>query len=166
MRVLIVSDSHSKGKLLKQIVNHVAADHVIHCGDFCTNGQELPKVSLTVVKGNCDWENVPEEQMWSGGGLRFFVTHGHKYRVKSTPLPIRYRAEELGAQIACFGHSHYPFCEKVGAVLLINPGSITFPRGFPYPTYACLDLVGREVKVTYYKTNGQKISERGGTFPL
>lgn len=166
MKVLIVSDSHGKGKLLTQIVKRVSADHVIHCGDFCTDKKELPNVSLTVVRGNCDWERVPEEQTWEIRGLRFFVTHGHKYRVKTTPLPIRFRAEEVGAKIACFGHSHFPFCEQAGGVLLINPGSISYPRGFAYPTYACLELLGKKVRVTYYKTDGQKIGERGGTFPL
>ncbi|MBA4496276.1 metallophosphoesterase family protein [Paenactinomyces guangxiensis] len=166
MKVLIVSDSHGKGKLLQQIVKRVSVDHVIHCGDFCTDRKELPKVSLTVVRGNCDWERVPEEQIWERGGLRFFVTHGHKHRVKTTPLPIRYRAEELGAKVACFGHSHFPFCEQVGNVLLINPGSISYPRGFNYPTYACLELVEGKISVTYYKTDGQKILERGGTFSI
>jgi putative phosphoesterase len=100
------------------------------------------------------------------GGLRIFVTHGHRYRVKFTPLPVKYRAEETGASICCFGHSHVPFCEKVGDVLLINPGSIAQPRGFLHPTYAVLEKVEGGVRVTYYKTDGTKIAERGGFFPL
>jgi putative phosphoesterase len=161
MKVLIISDSHGKTNLLSQVVKRVKADHVIHCGDFCTDEKELPSCSLTVVRGNCDWEPVPEEQVWEKEGLRFFVTHGHRYRVKTTLLPIRYRAEELGAQIACFGHSHFPFCEKAENVLLINPGSIIYPRGFLYPTYAVLEAKGNQLKVTYYKTDGTPIKERG-----
>jgi putative phosphoesterase len=161
VKVLIVSDSHGKGKLLNQIVKRVAADHVIHCGDFCTDEKELPACSLTVVRGNCDWERVPMEQIWKRDGLTFFVTHGHRYQVKTTPLPIRYRAEEEGAQIACFGHSHYPFCEKAGGVLLINPGRIHIPRGFPFPTYAVLTKEKDHLTVTYYKTDGTPIRQRG-----
>jgi putative phosphoesterase len=164
MKVLVVSDSHGNGKLLKQIVDQVKADHVIHCGDFCTNRAELPKISMTVVRGNCDWEKVAEEKIWEKGKWRILVTHGHKHRVKTTPLLMKYRAEEVGAQIACFGHSHFPFCEQVGGVLLINPGSISQPRGFAYPTYACLTLKQDQVMVTYHKTDGQKIKERGGVF--
>lgn len=164
MKVLIMSDSHGKGALVKQVVERVVADHVIHCGDFCTDESELPAVPRTVVKGNCDWEPVPEEQVWVGEGLRFWVTHGHQLRVKSSPLPIRYRAEEVGAQIACFGHSHYPFCEKVGDILLINPGSLSVPRGFPYATYVCAEIHPTALHITYYKVDGTPIQERGGQF--
>jgi uncharacterized protein len=161
MRVLIISDSHGEAKLLSEIVKRVKADHVIHCGDFCTDEAELPKVPLTVVRGNCDWAQVPQEQIWEGQGVRFFITHGHKYQVKTTPLPMRYRTEEVGAQIGCFGHSHFPFCEKVGDVLLINPGSISYPRGFPHATYAVLEKTDKKLAVTYYKTDGTLITARG-----
>jgi putative phosphoesterase len=164
MKVLLVSDSHGKGNLLNQIIERVSPDHVIHCGDFCTDRDELPSVSLTVVKGNCDWEDVPEEEIWEGAGLRFYITHGDKWRVKSTPLPVKYRGEEMGAQVVCFGHSHHPFCEKIGDILLINPGSISYPRGFAYPTFACLEIVNKQVKVTYHQIDGKEIHERGGIF--
>jgi uncharacterized protein len=164
MKVLVVSDSHGEAPLLHEIVRQVAADHVIHCGDFCTKAKELPAVSLTVVKGNCDFAQAPQEQMWKTGKLRFYVVHGHQLRVKSTMLPIRRRAEEVGAQIACFGHSHFPVCQQVENVLLINPGSISSPRQFPYPTYACIEIWHDRVRVTYYKTAGQMIDERGGSF--
>lgn len=161
MRILILSDSHGNTKLLNQIVEQVKADHVIHCGDFCTSEAKLPDVPMTVVRGNCDWEQVQDEAVFEDGGLRIFVTHGHRYDVKSTPLSLRYRTEEMGAQIGCFGHSHFPFCEKVGEVLLINPGSISYPRGFPFATYAILEKSTDKLTVTYYKTNGTPITERG-----
>jgi putative phosphoesterase len=113
------------------------------------------------VKGNCDWEDVPEEIIWEGGGLKFLVTHGHRYRVKFSPLPLRFRAEEAGADIVCFGHSHFPFCEKVGSVLMINPGSISSPRGYLHPTYAVLHLSDTSLKVTYYKTDGTIVDDLG-----
>jgi uncharacterized protein len=164
MKVLVVSDSHGEAQLLHAIIRRVAADHVIHCGDFCTKREELPDVSLTVVKGNCDFAQAPKEQIWKTGKLRFYVVHGHQLRVKSTLLPLRGRAEEVGAQIVCFGHSHFPVCQQVKNVLLLNPGSIASPRQFPYPTYACIEIWQHRVHVTYYKTEGEKVDERGGSF--
>ncbi|MFC4078430.1 metallophosphoesterase family protein [Salinithrix halophila] len=165
MRILIISDSHGEARLLREIVDRVNADHVIHCGDFTTDRNELPNVPMTVVRGNCDWEEVPEEDLWQVGQARFFVTHGHRYQVKSTLLPMRYRAEEAGAQIACFGHSHFPVCEQDGPILLINPGSISSPRGYPVPTYAVLET-GEEnrAEVAFYTTQGTPVHDRGGTF--
>lgn len=166
MKILIVSDSHGKKELLHQIVEQVQADHVIHCGDFCTSVKELPDVPITVVRGNCDFEQVPKEQIFIVEDVRILVTHGHTLQVKRTPLPLRYRAEEAGAAIACFGHSHYPFCERVGNILLINPGSISLPRGVTFPSYAILKIKGQNAKVTYYKTNGEVIKDWGGSFSL
>ncbi|PTM58223.1 metallophosphoesterase family protein [Desmospora activa] len=167
MRILIVSDSHGEEALLNRIVKREEADHVIHCGDFCTDQSRLPAVSLTVVRGNCDWEPVPEEQQWDGGAWRFFVVHGHRHHVNSSLLSLRYRAEKVGATIACFGHSHYPLCEQSGNILLINPGSITQPRGFAVPTYTVLEDVDESrVSIRYFTPSGEVVTERGGTFSL
>ncbi|WP_124727054.1 metallophosphoesterase family protein [Staphylospora marina] len=154
MRVLIVSDSHGREELLRQIVRREQADHVIHCGDFCTDRERLPDVPMTVVRGNCDWEPVPEEQLWEADGLRILVVHGHRHGVKRSPLPLRFRALEVGANVACFGHSHVPFCEKDGEVLLINPGSISLPRIVKEPTYAVLQWSDISLKVTYHTPDG------------
>jgi uncharacterized protein len=167
MKILVVSDSHGKGNLLNHIVEQVKPDHMIHCGDFCTDLDELPKISMTLVRGNCDWEDVPEEQVWEKDGIRFFVTHGHNYRVNSSPLALRYRGEEAGADIVCFGHTHYPFCEQDGPVILINPGSIAQPRGFAFPTYAVVQMEGKDkIRVRYYQVDGTAVPERGGLFSL
>ncbi|MBA4602648.1 metallophosphoesterase [Thermoactinomyces mirandus] len=160
MKVLVISDSHGRTKLLNEIVERVRPDHVIHCGDFCTSRQNLPSGSLTVVRGNCDWETVPEEQIFETGSLRFFVTHGHRHQVKYSLLPIRYRAQETGADIACFGHTHLPICEKDEGILLINPGSISYPRGFKYRTYAVLEKKENQpLKVSFYKVDGSPVPE-------
>jgi putative phosphoesterase len=165
LRILIVSDSHGEAHLLHRIVEREQADHVIHCGDFCTDREQLPQVSLTVVRGNCDWEPVSEEEVWEGDNWRFFVVHGHRHQVKTSLLPVRYRAEEQGAIIACFGHSHYPLCERSGNVLLINPGSIVQPRGFPFPTYAVLKVESKnQARVSYFTSDGRALVEPGGIF--
>ncbi|SDW24238.1 hypothetical protein SAMN05444487_10242 [Marininema mesophilum] len=167
MRILIISDSHGEGDLLHEICARVDADHVIHCGDFTTDRSELPTVPLTVVQGNCDWEEVPVDALWNAEEIRFYVTHGHRHQVNSSLLPIRYRAEEVGAQVACFGHSHFPVCEQDGEVLLLNPGSITSPRGYRIPTYAVLEPLGDGwVEVSFYDPLGRSVTDRGGRYCL
>jgi uncharacterized protein len=166
MKILVISDSHGKAKLLKQIITKVSADYVIHCGDFCTQEKELPRIPLTVVKGNCDFADILKEKIQIINGYRFLITHGHQYQVKTGLLSLKYRAQEVKANIVCFGHSHYPFCQQVDNILFINPGSITTPRSFPYPTYACLKIMEGQINVSYYKIDGHKISERGGSFRI
>ena len=54
---------------------------------------------------------------------------------------IRYRAQEVGAKIACFGHTHHAAAEWKDGILLLNPGALCDGR------YAILQTgEGGEVK--------------------
>lgn len=167
MRILIVSDNHGEEKVLSSVIRREVAEHVIHCGDFCTDADALPnRERMTVVRGNCDFAAVKEEEIWEGGGYRFFVTHGHRYGIKSSLTSLLYRAEEVAADIVCFGHSHTPYCSEHGGCLFVNPGSVVQPRGYTVPTYAVLET-GDEggVDITYY-TPGGELVPLGGTYSL
>ena len=61
------------------------------------------------------------------GDRTLFITHGHRHSVKSNLMVLSYRAKEVGADIACFGHSHQLGAEMVNGTLFINPGSIRLP---------------------------------------
>ena len=39
-------------------------------------------------------------------GIKIFFTHGHKWGVKYSTDRLFYKAKEIGAQIALFGHTH------------------------------------------------------------
>lgn len=45
------------------------------------------------------------------------------------PLRVVLRARELGCGAALFGHTHIPFLDEGGDVILLNPGSPSQPRG-------------------------------------
>jgi putative phosphoesterase len=167
VRVLVTSDSHGQAKLLHQIVEQEQADYVIHCGDFCTGKEELPAGNLSVVRGNCDFEEVANEQEVTLAGFHFFVTHGHRHQVKTSLLPLSLIARERGKDIVCFGHSHYPLCEQEDKKLFINPGSIISPRGYAVPTYAVMDLhENRQIDVHFYQPNGSIVRGLGGSYRL
>ena len=116
----------------KELTAHSAGgplDALIHCGDGgsdakCLAGNILQTV---IVRGNCDgWGCDYEDDMLVNiGGVNIFVTHGHRYGVKSGLDTLASAAAAKGAQVACFGHTHKPFCEYRDGVLLINPGTCT-----------------------------------------
>ncbi|WP_028778934.1 metallophosphoesterase family protein [Shimazuella kribbensis] len=167
MKVLVTSDSHGKASLLAKIVEQEKADYVIHCGDFCTEKKQLPSVAMTVVRGNCDFEEVANEAEVNLAGYRFYVTHGHRYQVKNSLLPLSLLAQEKEADIVCFGHSHFPLCEQEGRKVFLNPGSIQSPRGYTVPTYAIVHLnKDRHIKVNYFEPNGNGVPNLGGSFLL
>lgn len=168
MRLVIISDNHGDIRALSRILKREKAEHVIHCGDFCSRAEVLPmREQMTIVRGNCDFAEAPAEAVRVRGGYRFLVTHGHRYQVKSSLLKLSYRAEEVAADIVCFGHSHVPYCTKHEGRLYVNPGSIVQPRGYTVPTYAVLQTGDNNtVKITFYDTEGVAVPDLGGTYAL
>ncbi|MBA2173411.1 metallophosphoesterase [Halobacillus locisalis] len=162
-KVLIISDSHGLTKELADIkVRHQnEVDAMIHCGDseLAYDAEELQ--GFYYAKGNCDFEpEMVDEQVVKVGDLTIYATHGHLYQVKSTLMPLSYRAEEVGAQVACFGHSHIAGAEKVNDTLFINPGSSRLPRDREEPTYAILEWDTLEhVHLQFYHVNGSPITD-------
>ena len=56
------------------------------------------------------------------------------HRVKNSLLSLYYRAQEVGACVACFGHTHSAMARWEGGILLLNPGSLRDGR------YAVLEI--------------------------
>jgi putative phosphoesterase len=59
--------------------------------------------------------------------------------------------EGVDAEVICVGHSHEPFVLPVGDKLVINPGSVGFPRdGDPRASYAVIENRRVEIKRIEY----------------
>ena len=140
-RIIAVSDIHGNLPYLKGLLKKIrfdADDILIIDGDFLEKGPDslgtlryIMQLSeagnIYTVCGNCDgWGCDYEDDMLVNiGGVNIFVTHGHRYGVKSGLDTLTSAAAAKGAQVACFGHTHKPFCEYRDGVLLINPGTCT-----------------------------------------
>ena len=53
-----------------------------------------------------------------------FITHGHKYNVKMRLDSIYYKTLELDCNYLLFGHTHYPVCQNLNGIYVLNPGSL------------------------------------------
>ena len=53
-----------------------------------------------------------------------------------------------GCRVVVFGHSHQPFVDDDGSLLLLNPGSAVDPRRAKVPTVAILEIVAGQPKAT------------------
>ncbi|MBO8163784.1 MAG: metallophosphoesterase [Brevibacillus sp.] len=172
MSILILSDTHGLVYEVKQVAERHAVEQIFHCGDFCTDRTREPFAGMRLVRGNCDTDRgVPLELITPWRDLTIYQTHGHLYGVKSSLMRLQYRAEEIGANVVLFGHSHFPLCTEERGMLFLNPGSLQLPRGYDLPTYAILDQVGQdehqiEVEVRYYTHHGNPVNDRGGRFIL
>ncbi len=144
-RILVVSDSHGKNRLLREAVKKEQFDMLIHCGDVEGNiysilGTDTP-YEIHAVRGNCDYSGYSDELLLTVAGHRIFVTHGHMYRVRYDNQTLLREAAKRSADVVCFGHSHIPEVEYSHGRLLLNPGSIAEPRQTGRKnTYAILTL--------------------------
>ncbi|MED0676359.1 metallophosphoesterase [Aneurinibacillus thermoaerophilus] len=160
MRLIVISDTHGSLKHIPDILARHPHDVAFHCGDFCYPREKAPE--LTYVRGNCDSDmEVPEENVIRIGPLLIFQTHGHLYGVKQTPMRLRYKAIETGANLVLFGHTHEITAIEDDGILYVNPGSLLLPRSYTLPTYAVLDVEEAEkdkvkITVSFYSMGGRK----------
>ena len=147
MKLLVFSDSHGWLENARNVLRRIGGrmDMVCHLGDYDSDAEELqkefPTLPFHVVQGNNDfYTTAPQKKMVRAGGKAILLTHGHKQRVHWNPDSIAYWAEEQGADVVLFGHTHVPFWDGRGRVALFNPGSISMPRDGKPPTFGILTI--------------------------
>ncbi|WP_078430187.1 metallophosphoesterase family protein [Alkalihalobacterium alkalinitrilicum] len=163
-KILIISDSHGwRTELLNVLERHrKEVDYIVHCGDSELEIDAKELKGVIVVRGNCDWgSEFPEDVTLNiSEQMTLYATHGHHYNVKMTSVPLSYRAEEVGAQIVCFGHSHIATTFMENGVVYINPGSIRLPRNRKEQTYCmCTIENNNQVDVTFYSIEGKIVED-------
>lgn len=136
MKVLIISDTHRRDDIFPQVLKKVGPiDLLVHAGD--AEGNErlyprlagLPEGSFHYVAGNNDFfTQAPPDALFYIGPYRTYLTHGHKYRVSMGDEILREEAWAHSVNIVIYGHTHKPFAEYEGPMLVLNPGSLAFPR--------------------------------------
>lgn len=156
MRFLIFSDSHGHPENINEVLSRAGRyDGVFFLGDglrdlaYC----DVPSEKLFSVKGNCDIFNMigddsPESRLLIFDNKKIFITHGHRYGVKSSLDSLIYAAAERDADVVLFGHTHERLERRLTPdriptlskpLYLFNPGSI----GGYDASFGCLDITLR-----------------------
>lgn len=151
MKVLIVSDTHRLNGTLQQVIEKEKPfDMLLHLGDsegseelitdWCREQKAGCQVHL--VAGNNDFFSaLPREKEVRIGTYKAFLTHGHLYNVSVGTARLLDEAKDRGAQLAIYGHTHRPQLAKRENVMILNPGSLSFPRQEGRrPSYMLLEL--------------------------
>lgn len=131
------SDSHYDINICCNVINKLPhTDMIIHAGDCKGDAERLarlfPDIEIKSVPGNCDFSSEPQEMCFTAAGKRIFLTHGHKYGVKTEHdyRSLVKKAKEENADAAVFGHTHITYLKKENGILLLNPGSIKYGNSF------------------------------------
>lgn len=178
MKLLVVSDIH--GSLyymnkIEEIIEKEKPTGIMLLGDLYYHGPRNPltdeynpsevanklnkhKEKILAVKGNCDAE---VDQMISefklennislySNGISMYFTHGHKFNIDTMP------PNSQNLDLLCYGHFHTGFIKRVDKMLILNPGSISLPKGESTNSYAIIE----DNKVTLKDINGNILDEQ------
>lgn len=166
MKIVIASDIHGAEQpaaRLREIVKEEKPEALLLLGDILYHGprNELPegycpkivikiledlKDMIIAVRGNCDAEVdqmvlpfpiMSECNTLFADNKRIFMTHGHIWSFDKHPE---------GIDVIMQGHTHIPSLEKRGSLLLLNPGSISLPKGGYPQSYAIWDAGKVEIR--------------------
>lgn len=143
MKIFVISDTHGKTAKVMEVWQKLHdVDLVIHLGDYIQDAKQLERqmeTEVIAVKGNMDGSYSSDDyKIVETEYGKLLLTHGHMDHVKSSPLNLIYKAEELGCKAALFGHTHKPAYEEVNGIYVINPGSLPQPRDGSDGSYAII----------------------------
>jgi putative phosphoesterase len=144
MRFLVISDTHGKiDRAIELLEEFKDYDYVIHLGDYYKDALRLENVSevpFISVRGNLDVGQANENyKILDTEFGKIYLSHGHIECVKYDTMNIMYKATSLGCKAILYGHTHIPHYECIGDIHLLNPGSLTIPRGRRACSYALLE---------------------------
>ena len=148
----ILSDNHSDWP--PHIAKSLAGvDAIIHAGDIGPYKLVLDMEAIaptTAVLGNTDGDMpINESAVTTLGGKKFFVQH--IVEPNRLEAPLRERLKRIEPDVVVFGHTHEPYCETIGGILFLNPGSVTRPRGGSQPSMVCLTIDNGKITPEFIK---------------
>ena len=154
MDILIASDTHGRRDRLAEVLRRNGAGILLFLGDGLRDLEVVSEdVTVRAVRGNCDFtgRDIPESRIENFGTCRVFMTHGHRFGVKSSLTSAICTAAEADADILLYGHTHIPFermlptgfeiggCTLKKPLQVFCPGSLGEPRD-GIPTFGTLTI--------------------------
>ena len=168
MKILVFSDSHQYNRFLKNVIDmHLSAgpvDCIFYLGDGVKDINGLyPQIPVCYVDGNyeeyitgyIDRKKLKSETVVDLMGFRFFLTHGHRYSVKSTLDNLILSGRLHEADVVLFGHTHEQYFEYLPPegefdkpLYIFNPGSISRPRDNKF-SYGIIEIQNNNILITH-----------------
>lgn len=152
MTILVFSDTHGRTEKMTDIILSVKHDLVLHLGDCVSDILEiertLPNEKIRYVPGN-DLHDVmmrlPKQQIFMERGAVIFMTHGQEFSVRYGTGSLYNTAQQCGAQLALYGHTHVPRLETKDGMKIMNPGSLELDRSGLGGSYGVAEIDGGKI---------------------
>lgn len=139
---------HGHSEYLKKLAQrYPTADAYLFLGDSEDYPMNIqPFIS---IKGNNDYFIDEIEKVISIDFAKIYMTHGHQMYLSEQNMVLR--AKKHQANIFLYGHTHVPFYKKIDDIILLNPGSLAYPRSDFGTSYAIIEFNQKEIKVEIKK---------------
>ncbi|HEY8199896.1 MAG TPA: metallophosphoesterase family protein [Actinomycetota bacterium] len=156
LRIGVIADTHipARSRVLPPAILEAfdGVDAILHAGDLNVRDVLVELEAVAPVHGvlgnNDDWSLhgvLPERARLDLGGLAIGMIHDSG---QTQGRRRRLAAAFPGCRVVVFGHSHQPFVDDDGSLLLLNPGSAVDPRRARVPTVAILEIADSQPKAT------------------
>ena len=153
MKVMCISDIHGNIECLKKAIEKYReedCEKLIILGDFSSyyyssTDFEIAEIlnnmagSIIAVEGNCDNSSIGELFHFTLGYIKRIDINGRKVTLTHGHIYDRYNLPENCGDIFISGHTHVGTIEKVEDRYILNPGSISRPRGGTNKSYIIID---------------------------
>lgn len=151
MRYLVLSDLHGSLKYASKLIDIIERenpDKIILLGDLYTSDFRSSQAVASILniykdiilctRGNCDTSydeqlskfDFEDNIRLKIGNKHFLFNHGHIYNINNIPND---------PDVLIYGHLHTGFIKKCGNTLVINAGSISYPRKNTAHSYLLVD---------------------------
>jgi len=170
MRLLVVSDTHGDWQTLATVLSLLgrSVQALLHLGDGSSDVRSASRSGVPMppaygVRGNVDNDSsVPLLRHFDAGGRVVMVAHGHRYPLGEGTSCLSSAARDQGARAFFFGHTHIPYYEERGGVVILNPGSLSRPRGPWGPSLAIVEapLSSNCLDIKLYELLGSRSAPR------
>lgn len=132
MKILLVSDTHGRDENLEKALEIEKPQFLCHMGDVEGSEDYIRRIArcpVAMVSGNNDfYTDLNPEVVFELEGFRIFMTHGHYYYPHAGMERLAAAGYRNEADLVLFGHTHRPTLERLGEIIVANPGSLTYPR--------------------------------------
>ncbi|WP_054750870.1 YfcE family phosphodiesterase [Lacticaseibacillus thailandensis] len=131
MKILVASDTHGDDLILQELLTEYPhMDGYFYCGDSELRASNPLFQQWQAVQGNMDYDpDFPLTLTAHVAGHTIFMAHGHKYAVGWRRDELVAAGQAVGADVILYGHTHVALAEVHQGILVVNPGSISQPRG-------------------------------------
>lgn len=178
-RLLVISDSHGKFQVLKDIITQYGpeCDALVFCGDGSIDllmildeaasdkklREKIPSV-IAFARGNGDSSrynvgfskteiNVPERQILCANHTNFLIVHGHNEGINWGFENCGFTAQMENCKRIFYGHTHVTKETRINEYTFVNPGSCALPRCGQPQCFAIATVDQKFVDIAHIKIN-------------